>query len=93
MTPDILVRSMTPDVFERLRTSVETGKWLNGEPLTQEQKETSIRAIMLYQSKVLGSEEHMTVNGEGELVHKSRQQLKQELNSQSEIARFKQDDF
>jgi uncharacterized protein len=52
---------------------------------------------MLYQSKVLKSDQHMTVGENGQIVHKSREALKQELAQQSfdnqTIARFKQDDI
>lgn len=93
MDVNTLVSAMTPEVYARLREATETGKWPNGTPLSEEQKEHSMQAVLLYQAKVLDSDEHMTVNGEGELVHKSRQQLKQVFSSKDNIARFKQDDF
>lgn len=93
MNLDTLLSAMQPEVYERLRQAVETGKWLDGSPLTEQQRETSMQAIMLYQAKVLKPDEHMTVSSEGEITHKSRQQLKQELSLQQSIARFKQDDF
>lgn len=93
MTPESLLQAMTPDIYERLRQSVETGKWLDGNPLTEQQKDTCLQAIIMYQSKVLASKEHMTVNEHGEIVHLSKQELKKQFNSQQDIARFKQDDF
>ncbi len=93
MTPESLLRAMTPEIYERLRQSVETGKWLDGKPLSEEQKNTCMQAIMIYQSKVLASKEHMTVNEAGEIVHLSKQEFKQQFNSQNDIARFKQNDF
>ncbi|MDP5031798.1 MAG: DUF1315 family protein [Paraglaciecola sp.] len=97
MNVEVLVQNMSQDIYEKLRGSVETGKWLDGSPLTEQQKETCIQAVMLYQSKVLKSEQHMTVGANGEIVHKSRDALKKELAQQSfdnqTIARFKQDDI
>lgn len=93
MTPESLLQAMTPDIYERLRQSVETGKWLDGNPLTEQQKDTCLQAIIMYQSKVLASKEHMTVNEHGEIVHLSKKELKKQFNSQQDIARFKQDDF
>ena len=97
MNVDQLVSAMTPDVFENLRTAVETGKWPDGTALSAEQKENSLQAVLLYQARVEQSEEHMTVGKDGELVQKSRQELKQEMQqqatNQSPIARFKQDDI
>lgn len=97
MNTDMLLKSMTPQVYEALRTAVETGKWLDGSALTQAQRESSMQAVMLYQAKVLKSDQHMTIGENGEIVQKSRDALKQELAQQSfdnqTIARFKQDDI
>lgn len=93
MNQQNLLMAMRPEVYERLRQAVETGKWFDGSPLTEAQRDTSMQAIMLYQAMVLKPDEHMTVGASGEITHKSRQQLKQELSLQQSIARFKQDDF
>lgn len=93
MQPEQLIQSMTPEIYERLRTAVETGKWPDGTPLDEQQKETSMQAVLMYQSKVLKSSDHMTVNEAGEVVHQSKQELKRAFREQNEIARFKQDDI
>ncbi|GAC14935.1 YeaC family protein [Aliiglaciecola lipolytica] len=93
MNIDALVSSMTVQTYEKLRQAVETGKWLDGSPLTESQRESSMQAVMMYQVKVLKLDQHMTLNADGEINHKSRQQLKEQFASQSSIARFKQDDF
>lgn len=92
MGVEALVQSMTEDVYNRLREAVETGKWFDGAPLSDEQLEHSMQAVMMYQAKMLDMDEHMTVSSEGEIIHKSRQQLKNELQ-QDTIVRFKQNDF
>ncbi|MGJ8682589.1 YeaC family protein [Paraglaciecola sp.] len=97
MDVSMLLRNMSQPVYEKLLQSVETGKWLDGSPLTEQQKETCMQAVMMYQAKVLNSDQHMTVGGNGEIVHKSRESFKQELqqnsNNNQTIARFKQDDI
>lgn len=93
MDPMLLVQSMTPEVYERLKTAVETGKWLDGTPLSEAQRESSMQAVLMYQSKVEGSEQHMSVGADGDIVHKSKRELKQQFSEQKSIARFKQDDF
>jgi uncharacterized protein YeaC (DUF1315 family) len=97
MNVESLVTAMTPDIYARLRQAVETGKWPDGSPLTEEQKENSLQAVMLYQARVEKSEEHMTVNEQGEIVHKSKSEFRQDLREQQtneqSIARFKQDDI
>ena len=97
MNIDVLVNSMTADVYERLRSAMETGKWPDGTPLSDDQKASSMQAVLLYQAKIAKSSEHMTVNENGEIVHKSKQEFKRALQGDSDdnntIARFKQDDI
>ena len=92
-----LLASISEPVYQKLLQAVETGKWLDGSPLTEQQRETSMQAVMYYQAKVLKSDQHMTVGADGEIVHRSRQSLQQELkqnsNNNQTIARFKQDDL
>jgi len=49
MTLDKMIEAMTPDIYQSLRRAVELGKWPNGERLTQEQRETSLRAVIAYE--------------------------------------------
>ncbi|WP_338517871.1 YeaC family protein [Alteromonas gracilis] len=97
MNIDALLASMTPEIYERLRSAVETGKWPDGTPLNEEQKASSMQAVMLYQSKIEKSSEHMTIGESGEIVHKSKSEFKRSLNEPQDdkntIARFKQDDI
>ncbi|MDC8830879.1 YeaC family protein [Alteromonas gilva] len=97
MNVEQILAAMTPEVYERLRLAVETGKWPDGNPLNEEQKENCLQAVLLYQAKVAHSTEHMTVSAEGEIVHKSKSELRRELresqSNEHSIARFKQDDI
>lgn len=92
-----LLTSMTEPVYVKLLQAVETGKWLDGSPLTEQQRDTSMQAVMYYQAKALKSDQHMTIGPDGEIVHRSRESLQQELKQNSNniqtIARFKQDDL
>lgn len=87
-----MVSAMTPQIYERLSQAVETGKWPDGQLLSESQRETSMQAVMLYQATVLKSDEHMTVGVNGDIVHKSKQALRQSLKG-DDIARFKADDL
>lgn len=93
MNIDHLLNSMTPEVYESLKTVVETGKWFDGQLATKAQKESSMQAIMLYQARVERSNQHMTIGSDGQVVTKSKRELKQEFSPQSTIARFSEDDF
>ena len=46
-----LIESMTPDVYERLKTAVELGKWPNGDRLTAEQRQTCLQAVIAYDQR------------------------------------------
>jgi hypothetical protein len=53
MELDELISQMTPEVHENLRRAVELGKWSNGTPLTQQQKEHSLEAVIAYEEKYM----------------------------------------
>ncbi|NMH58606.1 YeaC family protein [Alteromonas ponticola] len=95
MNIEALLSAMTPQVFERIQEAVETGKWGDGSRLTEQQRESCMQAVMLYQAKIARSSEHMTINENGEIVHKSKQDFKRELSSSptDAIARFKHNDI
>ncbi|MFT5838688.1 MAG: hypothetical protein ACI9UT_001183 [Flavobacteriales bacterium] len=97
MDSTALLTSITEPVYQKLLQAVETGKWFDGSPLTEQQRDTSMQAVMYFQAKVLKSDQHMTVGENGEIVHRSRESLQQELKQNSNniqtIARFKQDDI
>lgn len=85
-----LVASMTPEVYERLATAVETGKWPDGVALTPEQKENSLQLVMLWQARHNTEAQHMTIDTNGQVVMKSKQQLKEEFGiAPKPIATFK----
>lgn len=97
MQVEQLLVAMSDDVYSKFKQAIETGKWLDGNALTSEQRETVLQAIIMYQAKIEQSDQHMTVGKNGKIVEKSRQQLQQELkqaqSNETNIARFKQDDF
>lgn len=49
MNYDRMIETMTPEVYRSLKVAVEIGKWPNGERLTKEQRETSLRAVIAYE--------------------------------------------
>ncbi|WP_105199782.1 MULTISPECIES: YeaC family protein [unclassified Pseudoalteromonas] len=93
MNIDQLVQSITPEVYERLQYGAATGKWPDGNPLSEQQKEQTVQLVMLYQAKVLKSDEQFTVGADGQLVQKSKKELKQQFKAENEIARFSENDL
>jgi len=87
---DELISSMTPEVYQRLATAVELGKWPDGVALTPEQKENSLQLVMMWQARHNTDAQHMTIDTRGEMVIKSKQQLKEDFGiAPKPIATFK----
>ncbi|MGF1686261.1 DUF1315 family protein [Photobacterium japonica] len=103
MDVETLLKAMTPDVYTRLCTAVEIGKWPDGTPLTGEQRDATLQAVMLYQSRHNQEAAHMSVAQGGDMVFKSKAELTREfvptddhddaLTIAPTIARFKGDSF
>ncbi|MDC0611541.1 DUF1315 family protein [Vibrio sp.] len=74
-----LIDAITPEAYQRLLFAVETGKWPEGNILSQEQRDSCLQAVMLYQSKHNLEPQHMTVAAGGELCFKSKSELKQQF--------------
>ena len=79
MNLDEMIDSMTPEVYQRLSTAVELGKWPAGVALTPEQKENSMQLVMLWQARHNTDAQHMTIDTNGQMVMKSKQQLKEDF--------------
>ncbi|HAT3902251.1 TPA: YeaC family protein [Citrobacter koseri] len=80
MNLDEMIDSMTPEVYQRLSTAVELGKWPDGVALTPEQKENSMQLVMLWQARHNTDAQHMTIDTNGQMVMKSKQQLKEDFS-------------
>ncbi|MCX9105103.1 YeaC family protein [Aeromonas veronii] len=81
------IRQMPEEVYERLKTAVELGKWPDGKPLTDEQKATSLQAVIAWQAMHLDNPEHMNIGRDGEIVIKSKSELKRQYRDEEEIVR------
>ncbi|MGA9608561.1 MAG: DUF1315 family protein [Rouxiella badensis] len=80
-----LVDVMTPEIYQRLALAVELGKWPDGVRLTEQQKEHSLQVVMLYQARHNVDAQHMTVGTDGQIVTKSKQELKHQFLQESLI--------
>ncbi|RUO72974.1 YeaC family protein [Idiomarina ramblicola] len=90
---DDLIGSMNQEIYQRLVQAVETGRWPDGNKLTDEQRENSIQLVMAYQARYANSEEAFTISSNGEIVTKTKRELKEQFKASSgeSIARFKLD--
>ena len=53
------VDSLTPDMIDRLRRGVETGRWPDGRALTPEQREHSLQAVIAWEESHLPEEQRV----------------------------------
>ena len=51
-----LIDNITPEIYQNLKTAVEIGRWPNGVKLTDEQRQTSMQAVIAYEIKHLPAE-------------------------------------
>ncbi|KZX66393.1 hypothetical protein A3724_09530 [Alcanivorax sp. HI0033] len=54
---DELIAAMTPEVCDNMRRAIETGKWADGRPLTREQRETCLQAVIAWEARNLPEEQ------------------------------------
>jgi len=74
-----LVDHMSEDMYLRLKSAAETGKWPEGTPVDEAQQTSALQIIMAYQARRLNSDEMLTVGSDGHLVNKSKRELKQQF--------------
>ena len=48
-----LIETMSPDIFQSLKRSLETGKWPDGKPMTPAQRESAMQAVIAWGEKHL----------------------------------------
>lgn len=86
-----VVDNLTPEMYQRFKSAAETGKWPEGVAVDAEQREVALQIVMAYQSRILKSDEIMTVGPDGEIVNKPKSVLKNQYkqsDNQSTIATF-----
>ncbi|MEZ9200187.1 YeaC family protein [Shewanella sp. 10N.286.54.B9] len=84
-----VIDEMPSEVYERLLSAVELGKWEDGTVLSQEQRASTQQVVMLYQARKLSQTEHFTINSEGQVNELSKSELKKQFKGDS-IAEFKE---
>jgi hypothetical protein len=87
-----LVSAMAPETYQKLADAVATGRWADGNVLSEQQKEQTLQLVLAYQAKVLKSDELFTIGADGQLIQKSKAELKKQFNNDA-IARFGHDDI
>ncbi|RUO65269.1 hypothetical protein SAMN06297229_1343 [Pseudidiomarina planktonica] len=84
---DDLIASISRETFERLVTAVETGRWPDGAMLSEPQKEQTLQLIIAYQAKYLPGDEPFRVGADGQLVTKTKKEMRASLSASDQNAR------
>ena len=89
MDAEQLIDAITPEAYERLFCMLlKQVNGLKGTPLSQQQRDSCMQAVMLYQSKHNSEAQHMTVAKGGEVSFKSKSELKKQFaDDQDDILR------
>jgi len=77
-------KNISSELYEKLKTAVETGKWLDGAPLTEEQKAHSLQLVMAYQKEFNVEPDHFTIAQNGEIHMESKKVLKNQFAKATE---------
>ena len=54
---ETMIANMTPDIYQSLKRGVELGKWPDGRPLSQQQKELCMEAVLNYEQRFVAEEQ------------------------------------
>lgn len=52
-----VLANMTPEIYARFQEAIAIGRWPNGDVLNQEQKETCMQAVIIYESTYVAKEQ------------------------------------
>jgi uncharacterized protein YeaC (DUF1315 family) len=70
------INNMPESMYHRLKCAAETGKWPEGTTVDKAQRATALQLIMAYQAKNLNSDEMLTIGNDGQIVTKTKRELK-----------------
>ncbi len=73
------VDSMSKEMYLRLKSAAETGKWPEGTSVDKAQQETALQLTMAYQARHLNNNEMLTIGSDGLIVEKSKRELKADM--------------
>ncbi len=80
-----LVSAMSADTYQNLVDAVATKRWADGTLLSDQQHAHSMQLVMAYQAKILRSDEPFTIGTDGQMVVKSKAEMKQQLDAASAL--------
>lgn len=73
-----LIQRITPETYKTLKLAMEVGKWGDGTKMTQEQKELTMQAMILWEQNNLPEEERTGYMGGQECGKQAKKKLSDE---------------
>ncbi|MFI3247290.1 MAG: DUF1315 family protein [Ferrimonas sp.] len=74
-----MIDALTPELLERLRLGVETGRWPDGTRLTDKQRESAMQAIMYWEATHQDNQGHLTINRHGQINQLSKKEQQRQF--------------
>nr|WP_317199755.1 DUF1315 family protein [uncultured Psychrobacter sp.] len=73
MDKQTILATLTPEVVERFKVAIELGKWPDGRALSDEQRQTCMQAVMIWEHEHLPPAErtgyiHKPIKDNGDIV-------------------------
>lgn len=84
-----VIDEMPEEVYHRLVSATELGKWEDGTALSEAQRESTLQVVMLYQARKLKQTDHFTIGAGGAMNELSKSELKKQFKGEA-IAEFKE---
>jgi uncharacterized protein YeaC (DUF1315 family) len=59
MSIDKLIENVTPEAYASMQSAIETGRWPNGVPLSEDQRENCLQIVIAYDNRHKDTEERV----------------------------------
>lgn len=69
-------RNISPSLYRQLKLAVETGRWSDGRPLSEQQNADSLQLVMAYQSLFNDHPDHFSIAKGGQIHMQNKKELK-----------------
>ena len=79
------ITQMPEEVYLRLKKASETGKWPDGQALTEEQKEHCLQAVLAWQALNVADKQHFMPAQDGSVTHKDKHTLQNQFKENGDI--------
>lgn len=77
-------KNLTLALYQDLNEAVETGKWKDGNKLTEQQKAETLQLVLAYQALYNETPDHFTIAKGGEIHMQKKSDLKKQFSDDIE---------